>query len=188
MERELLKNFVDLNLSTRQIAKENGVSQATIKHWLKKFDLKTNHLVGGKKEYGEEKFCPKCEKQCSINDFYNKGKKLNGYGWCKACLNTYTVEKQRKLKIMCIEYKGGKCFICGYNSFAGALDFHHLDPKTKDFNISRVKNKKFDSIKNELDKCVLLCSNCHREVEGGFTMVGPVGFEPTTYGLFLPSY
>ena len=67
-----------------------------------------------------------------------------------------------------MKYKGSKCQICNYDKYQGALDFHHLDPNEKDFSIgeatSRVLNSK---IKAELDKCILVCSNCHRELHGG---------------------
>jgi hypothetical protein len=185
MDRDILENDVNQNLSTRKIAEKNGVSQGTVKHWLKKYNLKTNHLIGSKKTYGDHKFCPKCNTTLPINEYYNKSTKestkINGHGWCKNCTNKATVERQRQLKQKCIDYKGGKCFICGYNTYAGALEFHHLNPKDKDYAISRFKNRKFESIVGELDKCVLLCSNCHKEVEGGVKEVGPVGLEPTTF-------
>lgn len=71
-----------------------------------------------------------------------------------------------RLKQQSVEYKGGKCIICNYNKCIKALEFHHLDPSIKDFNCSSV-SKSFESIKSELDKCVLLCSICHREVHAG---------------------
>lgn len=73
--------------------------------------------------------------------------------------------KRKKLKIQAIEYKGGCCELCGYNKFVGALDFHHKDPKTKEFSISsKGYTRSWGKVKEELDKCVLLCSNCHREI------------------------
>jgi len=63
-----------------------------------------------------------------------------------------------------IEYKGGKCEHCGYDKCPAAFDFHHLDPSKKDFNLSTLRNYKLENIKSELDKCLLLCSNCHREL------------------------
>lgn len=170
MEKELLEKLIGENLSTRQIAQRVGKGQTTIKHWLKKYELKTNYNRYnryGKKEYGEYKFCPKCHKDCLISDFYNKKNKPNGYSYCKNCLNNVTIERQRKLKKQCVEYKGGKCICCDYSYYDGAMEFHHLDPLSKDFEISRAKNKSFNDIRYELDKCVLLCSRCHREVEGG---------------------
>ena len=79
---------------------------------------------------------------------------------------------------MCVEYKGGKCCLCGYNKCMGALDFHHIDPSKKDFAISkqrRTSPQKFDCVKSELDKCILVCSNCHSEIHAG--LVQPERFE-----------
>jgi 5-methylcytosine-specific restriction endonuclease McrA len=64
-----------------------------------------------------------------------------------------------------VEYKGGCCVRCGYKKYQGALEFHHTDPNEKDFNPSQLKNYSFNErLKNELDKCILVCSNCHREI------------------------
>lgn len=74
-------------------------------------------------------------------------------------------ERRRKLKDMAIEYKGGKCEKCGYNKCNGALEFHHLNPEEKDFSISTSgTTKSFERIKKEIDKCILVCANCHREI------------------------
>lgn len=69
-----------------------------------------------------------------------------------------------------IAYKGGKCQICGYDRCNRALEFHHVNPEEKLFNISN-GIKSWDKAKAELDKCVLLCANCHREVEAGITIL-----------------
>ena len=65
-----------------------------------------------------------------------------------------------------MEYKGGKCIVCGYNRCITALEFHHLDPSEKDFAIGG-KTIAWDKLKVELDKCVLVCANCHREIGAG---------------------
>lgn len=64
---------------------------------------------------------------------------------------------------MLIEYKGGKCSRCGYDKCMRALEFHHLNPQEKDFHLSKNLSKSIKTLKNEVDKCVLLCSNCHAE-------------------------
>jgi len=79
----------------------------------------------------------------------------------------YVTENRRKKKAQAIDYKGGQCRVCGYKRCAGALHFHHLDPNEKDFVISRVGTWAWSRIVNELDKCVLLCGNCHAEVHEG---------------------
>ena len=66
---------------------------------------------------------------------------------------------------------GSKCQICGYNKSQNALEFHHIDPSEKDFTISNViaSPRKWNTFREELDKCILLCANCHREVHEGLT-------------------
>jgi 5-methylcytosine-specific restriction endonuclease McrA len=83
--------------------------------------------------------------------------------------NVIAVKKRRdKLKKMAIEYKGGVCQECGYHKCIGALEFHHLDPNEKDFGISaKGVTRSWEKVKKELDKCILVCSNCHREIHAG---------------------
>lgn len=73
---------------------------------------------------------------------------------------------KRKKKEQAIKYKGGKCSRCGYNTCIEALDFHHIDPTKKEVEVSHaIRNAwKWEKLKIELDKCILLCSNCHREL------------------------
>ena len=73
---------------------------------------------------------------------------------------------RKRTKVKLIEYKGGKCEICGYNRCITALEFHHLNPNEKDFSISG-RSLSFDRLKNEVDKCILVCSNCHSEIHAG---------------------
>lgn len=72
--------------------------------------------------------------------------------------------RNKRIKQMAVEYKGGSCNKCGYNKCVEALDFHHVDPNEKDFSISASRKRGWKTIKIELDKCVCLCSNCHREL------------------------
>ncbi len=83
------------------------------------------------------------------------------------------VSKRRKrLKEMVVEYKGGKCAICGYKKYVGAFDLHHKDGKTKTFGLSsRGLTRSWEKIKTEADKCILVCANCHREIHGGITQL-----------------
>lgn len=74
---------------------------------------------------------------------------------------------RRRTKEKAVAYKGGKCVVCSYDRCISAMDFHHLDPKEKDFGLSQNMSKAWNKIEEELDKCVLLCANCHREVHEG---------------------
>jgi 5-methylcytosine-specific restriction endonuclease McrA len=77
-------------------------------------------------------------------------------------------KRRKKIKEMAIVYKGGKCFFCGYKRCVGALEFHHLDPKGKDFGLgANGLTRSWERTKNELNKCILVCSNCHKEIHAG---------------------
>ena len=83
---------------------------------------------------------------------------------CKPCGIEAVKRKRKNLKLEAIKYKGSKCIKCGYNKCIEALDFHHRDATTKEFGIAGNGNTiAWNRLKVELDKCDLLCSNCHRE-------------------------
>ncbi len=83
-------------------------------------------------------------------------------------------KRRRKVKTLAIEYKGGKCQICGYNKCQSALDLHHFG-QNKKFGISdKGYTRSWKKIKVELDKCVLVCANCHREISAGVTQLPEV--------------
>ncbi len=74
---------------------------------------------------------------------------------------------------MAVEYKGGKCEICGYNRCLDALEFHHNNLTGKKFGISaKGYTRSWDTVKNELDKCMLICANCHRELHAQLAASG----------------
>jgi predicted HNH restriction endonuclease len=74
-------------------------------------------------------------------------------------------KRRKKVRQMAVEYKGGCCEVCGYDRCIDALEFHHNNSSGKDFSISdKGYTRSWDKVREELDKCVLLCANCHREV------------------------
>lgn len=83
---------------------------------------------------------------------------------CRKCLVYDTTNRRRELKSKLVEYKGGKCEICGYDKCIDALEFHHINPEEKKFQISCGVVKNIDVMKKEADKCILVCSNCHQEI------------------------
>lgn len=81
-------------------------------------------------------------------------------------------KRRKKLREMAREYKGGKCAICGYKKSQRALSFHHINPNKKDFGLSaRGLTRSWEKVKEEIDKCILLCANCHMEVHDGITQL-----------------
>lgn len=164
MEKELLESYVKSGLSLASISSKCGKSKTSVRHWLKKFGLSTRQVRIELGTIFVGKVCKRCNAHKSPDEFYKRRDGANLSPYCKLCTGTQTMQRQRKLKRQCVEYKGGKCVQCGYNKCVAAFDFHHLDPSEKDFGLSSVKLNRFDDkIKQELDKCILLCSNCHRE-------------------------
>ena len=62
---------------------------------------------------------------------------------------------------------GGKCACCGYDKCQSALEVHHLNPEEKEFTVAQNLNKSWDLIQQELQKGILVCANCHREIHEG---------------------
>lgn len=96
-------------------------------------------------------------------EHFTKGR----YTECKKCRNSYNKRILRNKQSLAIEYLGGKCICCGYDTFECALDIHHLNPEKKDTNFSSHAYWSWERLKKELEDCVLLCSNCHRAVHMG---------------------
>lgn len=88
-----------------------------------------------------------------------------GYYRCAKCRMDAVSRKRKNLKKDLVDYKGGRCEKCGYSKCVAAMDFHHKDPKQKDFALSsNGHTKSWEKLKKEADKCLLVCSNCHREI------------------------
>lgn len=117
------------------------------------------------------KICNQCNTLKKEEDFYKrKGNKI--YSYCKECCKKRVRNQNYNFKQKCLEYKNTKaCLNCGYNKNPAALDFHHLESEQKEFEITRSKTygsvELHLTIKQELDKCIVLCANCHRELHNG---------------------
>lgn len=108
------------------------------------------------------KECSKCKTFKEFKDFYKKGDRLQPY--CKPCFNHYCMARWTKRKLEAIEYLGGCCIRCGYSKYHGALEFHHRDPTNKEFEWTKTRLLNKKAMLTEIDKCDLLCANCHREL------------------------
>lgn len=109
-------------------------------------------------------------KECKTHGSTEFVLRKDGKYRCKKCVVDAVQKRREKIKLMAIEYKGGKCqnTLCGYNKCVAALEFHHVIKEDKEFSISyNGHSRSWESVKKELDKCLLLCCNCHREVHAG---------------------
>lgn len=108
-----------------------------------------------------EKRCNACKAYLAVSQFDKQSQGLKSK--CKACLKKRGKELSRKNKQIMVDYLGGKCQQCGYNDCIAALDFHHRNPDDKTMQLNKqTKNLMTERIFRELDKCQLLCANCHR--------------------------
>jgi len=87
-------------------------------------------------------------------------------------LKKAVAKRRKQIRQMAVDYKGNKCAICGYKECLQALEFHHISMEGKDFGISaKGYTRSWYEVRKELDKCILLCANCHREVHERLTQL-----------------
>lgn len=121
---------------------------------------------------GGEKECKVCHRVLDEREFYQRSNRRGGtYSTCKKCFNEISQQRKQKIKVTLVERCGGKCCICGYSQCVAALEFHHIDPDKKDVPISLINGKSVEKIMPELEQCVMVCANCHREIHAGLVDV-----------------
>jgi transposase len=167
--RDRLEELVAAGGSYRSIAADLGVSVATVKHWLRRFGIETYATVNRRRAKqalaaGRTTVERKCGSH-GLTEFVRHG---DGTYRCRCCRREAVARRRRAVRAAIIKEAGGKCAMCGYDRYVGALQFHHLDPSQKAFGLSAHGiTRSLERVRAEAKKCVLLCGNCHAEVEGG---------------------
>ena len=111
-----------------------------------------------------------CSRQCKVKAAGVREKGVKRYRNYKGNhgKQTYKLQKERAIfrKLLLIEEKGGACSACGYNKNMAALCFHHIDPSIKEMKLDSrsLANTSLQNLREEIDKCILLCNNCHMEL------------------------
>ena len=114
----------------------------------------------------DAKMCSRCGQTRPMSDFYMKHKATGlRQAFCRACFNSYCIHRWQERKKRAVGHLGGRCRDCGGEFHPNVYDFHHL--RDKDFVWDKLRLRSWKQITEELDKCVLLCANCHwmRHVE-----------------------
>jgi hypothetical protein len=169
IDRAVIATLVDRGFSIRQIAAELSVSATTVRHWLDRYGLKTVHTEA-QRDRPEGALPRQVFKTCSKHGHTQFVMEGRGYYRCARCRQERVARWRRRMKETLVAESGGRCAICGYSEYVGALEFHHLDPGEKEFGLSvRGMTRSLERMREEVRKCVLLCANCHAEVEGGLT-------------------
>lgn len=166
--RDELESLVAAGHSVRAIATELGVCYATVQHWLGKHGLKTLRA-----EQPRSSAARTIERECPVHGLtvFIKYSERDHHR-CERCRKDRVVAHRRKVKALLVAEAGGCCALCGYDRYAGALQFHHRDPATKRFGLGvRGVARSLERCREEARKCVLLCANCHAEVEAGVALV-----------------
>jgi hypothetical protein len=160
MTIEELKPLVEEGLSAEKIGLIFDKGATTIRYWLSKFNLQTKAKRGHPRNNNREAHDVTCTKCGRIYSYVPQNRQGHGSVLCNSC---HVNRRRFALKAKAVEYKGGSCIDCGYNKCSTAMHFHHLDPDQKEFQIGGKHSYSWLRIKEELDKCVLLCANCHSE-------------------------
>ncbi|TMK60881.1 MAG: hypothetical protein E6G53_17135 [Actinobacteria bacterium] len=169
LSRSALEADVERGLSIRSLATAHGVSEATVRHWLRKFGLQTARaarMQASEAAHRSEKEI--VEIRCLHHGMAPHILESRGSFRCTKCRAKWVAARRRRVKAILVAEAGGRCQLCGYSRYVGALQFHHLDPTEKAFSLSRGGvTRSLEKARQEAAKCALVCSNCHAELEGG---------------------
>jgi transposase len=176
IERKRLEPLVQCGMTIAEIATQVGRSKGTVQYWLRRYGLQTTNGLRKKsrerlrvaKETGQLIVMGTCAHH-GETELFLEGR---GYYRCKRCRSEAVARRRRKVREILVAEAGGRCCICGYDRSVAALEFHHLDPRTKRMPLSSQGIAyAIDTLRREASKCVLLCANCHAEVENGVAVL-----------------
>ena len=175
LTREQLEPLVERGATLQEIADTVDRSVPTVRYWLKRFDLRTHNRRGRRLRHDRgviERALTSRDRTVTLICGQH-GETVfvienSGRVRCRRCRQERVSECRRRTKAKLVAEAGGACVLCGYDRYQGALQFHHLDPSAKQFALSREGvTRSIAEARREAAKCVLLCANCHAEVEGG---------------------
>ena len=137
---EELQKLIEQEMTIKEITEKLDLGIDAVKYRLKKYNLKTINGTN-KSTTGVDK-----DKRRKRQVIYNNN-------------------RRQEFKKKSVEHLGGCCSKCGYSKCIKALEFHHEDPTAKEFTISKDSaSRTWDKVIRELDKYILVCANCHREI------------------------
>jgi transposase len=164
--REELERLVEGGLSIAQIVDSIGRSKTTVRHWLLEYGLRTRRAQERRASIeSERRLGDIVVRECAHHGLTEFKRRSSGGHRCLKCRSEAVTRRRRKVKRMLVEEAGGACTVCGYDRCIAALEFHHVEPAGKQFGLSVRSARSIASSRAEAEKCVLLCANCHSEVE-----------------------
>jgi len=175
LSRETLEPLLVEGLTLVQIAERLERSTSTVSYWLRRHGLRLARARGERTAAARRARAAGSDvilMKCAVHG--ETAFKVYGYGRsrCLRCRSEAVTRRRRKVKRILVEEAGGRCRLCGYDRCPEALEFHHLDRASKVFALSGAGvTRSLSKARLEAQKCMLLCANCHAEVEGGVTEV-----------------
>ena len=181
-----LESLIDTGASIAEMAHQLDRSKATVRHWLKRYGLKTSQVAGQRRSNGAraawEARLERSVMECAAHGATEYIRDARGYYRCAQCRSAAVTRHRRKIKTILVQELGGACQLCGYSRCHAALEFHHRNPAEKAFSLSQEGvTRSLERARVEAQKCVLLCGNCHAEVEAGVVSLDQCG-EPEYNG------
>jgi transposase len=168
LQRGDLEELIAEDLSVSQIATRTGFSATAVKYWLHRHGLTTSaakRRADGRRAKSDGRAIVTMD--CAVHgrtEFWLEGR---GAYRCLQCRSERVADRRRRVKEILVNEAGGACVLCGYDRFPGALQFHHVDRSTKAFGIGQQGvTRSIEALRAEAAKCVLVCANCHAEIEG----------------------
>jgi hypothetical protein len=155
-------------MTLREIADALDRSVATVRYWLERWEIPRVDLRR-RRDYDPATAPRESLRRCPHHGLTMFILEARGSYRCKRCRQECVSVWRRKLKAKLVEEAGGRCALCGYNRSQAALEFHHRDPSQKLFAISHQGvTRSLARAREEARKCVLVCANCHAEIEAGY--------------------
>jgi hypothetical protein len=167
LERSALEALIEEGLTVRQMAARVDRSATTVRYWLRAYGLESKrarkpHRIVGVSVNGV--IVAVCRAHGPTEHAIDK----HGHIRCLRCRVESVTRRRRRIKEILVAEAGGCCAACGYDRYLGALHFHHVDRATKSFSVAQMGlTRSLARSRAEARKCVLLCANCHAEIEAG---------------------
>jgi len=169
LDREALESLLGDDLAIPEVARRLSVRVSTVRYWMRRHGLETQRMRLLRMDAADR---PKYIERRCLTHGVTRWVSSGGRYRCLKCRASHVMRRRRRVKEILVEEAGGRCEICGYSRFVGALEFHHLDPTAKAFSLAQAGvTRSIARARAEAGKCVLLCSNCHAEVEGGIATI-----------------
>ncbi len=176
LSRDVLAPLASAEMSIAQIADAVDRSKATVRYWLGRYELRTVGVARKQRsaqvKAALEAGLAETRLECPRHGETDFVLDTRGYYRCRRCRSAAVSKRRRKVKSILVREAGGACCLCGYSCCLAALEFHHLLPAEKSFALSEEGvARSLARARTEAEKCVLLCANCHAEVEVGMATI-----------------